>query len=54
LIALGATLGRLQTFARDLGRADPVSLVLRLTIVPVAAPLARAADNTRDFLVGMT
>ncbi len=52
LCTLGLVLGRSQTSARNEGRTDALSRVMRSAVAPIASPIAGFADWTSDFLTG--
>lgn len=53
LCVLGAVLGRLQSGARQVGRVDFISSIVRSTTNPLAAGITNAANSTSDFFAGI-
>ena len=53
LIALGAALGHMQTLARGMGKADPLSNVVDRLVMPAAKPLSSLCSFIGDFCIGV-
>jgi len=53
LCAIGIFLGRQQSAARTLGKADPVTALVQSAVEPVARPLRNSAQSSSDFFSGL-